>query len=110
MHIAKSRVQFPRETRPQNINEFVDQKKEMFLVELSYNTIKTEITDLSLKKNRKANALQESSSQLTKDNEKLVNFIEQDTMTTRDRNKDAEQALNERKMAEQKIKNLDSKI
>lgn len=31
-------------------------------------------------------------------------------MTTRDRNKDAEQALNERKMAEQKIKNLDSKI
>lgn len=57
MHIAKSRVQFPRETRPQNINEFVDQKKEMFLVELSYNTIKTEITDLSLKKNRKANAL-----------------------------------------------------
>ena len=24
MHIAKSRVQFPRESRPQNINEFVD--------------------------------------------------------------------------------------
>lgn len=24
MHIAKSRVQFPREQRPQNINEFVD--------------------------------------------------------------------------------------
>ena len=40
MHIAKSRVQFPRESRPQNITEFVDQKKEMFLVELSYNTIK----------------------------------------------------------------------
>jgi len=57
MHIAKSRVQFPRESRPQNINEFVDQKKEMFLVELSYNTIKEEITDLSLKQTRKANAL-----------------------------------------------------
>jgi len=46
MHIAKSRVQFPRESRPQNINEFIDQKKEMFLVEMSYNTIKEEITDL----------------------------------------------------------------
>lgn len=43
MQIAKSRVQFPRESRPQNINEFVDQKKEMFLVELSYNIIREEI-------------------------------------------------------------------
>lgn len=46
MNIAKSRVQFTREARPQNINEFIDQKKEMFLVELSYNNIKGEITDL----------------------------------------------------------------
>jgi hypothetical protein len=46
MHIAKSRVQFSREQqtiRPQNIKEFVDQKKEMFLVELSYNTVDKEI-------------------------------------------------------------------
>ena len=41
--IAKSRVQFPREQRPQNIDEFVNQKKEMFLVELSNNTIENEI-------------------------------------------------------------------
>ena len=61
MHIAKSRVQFPRESRPQNINEFIDQKKEMFLVELSYNTIKEEIVDLQLKGNRKSNALKDSS-------------------------------------------------
>lgn len=57
MHIAKSRVQFAREARPQNINEFIDQKKEMFLVEMAYNTIKEEITDLQLKTNRKLNAL-----------------------------------------------------
>lgn len=53
MHIAKSRVQFPRESRPQNINEFIDQKKEMFLVEMSYNTIKEEITALEKKTTRK---------------------------------------------------------
>ena len=57
MHIAKSRVQFAREARPQNITEFIDQKKEMFLVEMSYNTIKEEITDLQLKTTRKQNAL-----------------------------------------------------
>ena len=61
MHIARSRVQFPRESRPQNISEFVDQKKEMFLVELSYNTVKDEIKELDLKKNRKAFALKDSS-------------------------------------------------
>lgn len=51
MHIAKSRVQFSREQqmRQQNIKEFVDQKKEMFLVELSYNTVKKEIEELDHK-------------------------------------------------------------
>jgi hypothetical protein len=33
----------------------------MFLVELSYNTVKDEIKDLDLKKNRKAFALKDSS-------------------------------------------------
>ena len=37
---------------------------------------------------------------MTKDKEKLINFIENDTMTTRDRNKEAEQALNEKKRAD----------
>jgi hypothetical protein len=60
MNIAKSRVQFPREQRPQNINEFMDQKKEMFLVELSYNTIKEEIKDLELKRARKEAALEDA--------------------------------------------------
>ena len=61
VQIARSRVQFPREQRPQNITEFIDQKKEMFLVDLSYNTIKEEIKDLDLKENRKRYALQDSS-------------------------------------------------
>jgi hypothetical protein len=39
MHIARSRVQFPKEQRAQNVNEFIDQKKEMFLAELAYNTV-----------------------------------------------------------------------
>ena len=97
MHIAKSRVQFPRESRPQNINEFVDQKKEMFLVEMAYNTIKEEITELKMKTDRKYTALQESDATLEKDNIKLVKFIEDDNKTTQDRMKEAEKATNLRK-------------
>jgi|TARA_B110001450_G_C17551113_1_gene452705 hypothetical protein len=54
----------------------------MFLVELSYNTIKEEIIDLELKRNAKREALSDSSNQLEKDNKKLVDFIENDNLTT----------------------------
>ena len=46
MMVAKTRVQFPKEQRSQNSTEFVDQKKEMFLAELAFNTIEEEIKDL----------------------------------------------------------------
>lgn len=104
MHIAKSRVQFPRETRPQNINEFVDQKKEMFLVEMAYNTIKDEIHSLDKKTTRKREALDESSRTLEKDNEKLVNFIDEDNKRTTEAKKQADLAMNDRKKMELKIK------
>lgn len=52
------------------------------MVELSYNNIKGEITDLQLKRTRKAEALADSSAQLEKDNEKLTSFIEDDNNTT----------------------------
>ena len=45
----------------------MDQKKEMFLVELSHNTIKEEIVDLELKRNAKREALTDSSCQMKKD-------------------------------------------
>ena len=54
----------------------------MFLVELSYNTIKEEIIDLELKRAAKSEALNDSSNQLEKDNKKLVDFIENDNLTT----------------------------
>ena len=60
MHVARSRVQYPKEQRSQNINEFIDQKKEMFLAELAYNTVEKEIGDLELKQNRRDESLQES--------------------------------------------------
>ena len=72
----------------------------MFLVELSYNTIKEEIKDLDLKKNRKGDALKDSSLQLDADNAKLVKFIDTDNITTKEKKQEAETAVNERKVAE----------
>lgn len=82
----------------------------MFLVELSYNTIKEEIKDLDLKKDRKAYALKDSSTQLKKDGAKLIQFIESDNMTTSDRMKEADLATQDRKAAETKIKKFETYI
>lgn len=82
----------------------------MFLVELSYNTIKEEIRDLDMKKNRKGEALKESSTQLDKDSAKLIQFIDSDNISTQDRQKEADAAMAERKIAENNIKKLEGKI
>ena len=82
----------------------------MFLVDLSYNTIKEEIKDLDLKKNRKAYALKDSTTQLDKDSAKLIQFIESDNLTTTERTKAAEEATVERKAAETKINELKGQI
>ena len=82
----------------------------MFLVELSYNTINEEITDLDLKMDRKKYALKDSSTQLKKDEATLVQFIESDNMTTNNRMKDSDLSTQERKTAEARIKKFDTEI
>lgn len=62
----------------------------MFLVELSYNTIKEEIKDLELKKQRKEASLLHSEKQLKDDNKKLDKHIEDDKVTTSNKVKEAE--------------------
>ena len=110
MHIARSRVQFPKEQRAQNVNEFIDQKKEMFLVELSCNTIKEEIEHLEQKKTLKDKALSVSTDQLQKDDDKLTSFIQQDEVTTDNRTKDADAAAQKTKDATMQSKKLDTEI
>jgi predicted nucleic acid-binding Zn-ribbon protein len=82
----------------------------MFLVEMSYNTIKEEITELEKKTTRKRVALNESTVTLQKDNDKLVKFIEEDNKRTTDATKQADKAFNDRKAIENKIKQQESKI
>jgi chromosome segregation ATPase len=82
----------------------------MFLVELSYNTVKEEIVDLELKRNAKREALSDSSNQLEKDNKKLVDFIEKDNLDTENINKEADNAAQERKNKELQIRTIDTNI
>ncbi len=67
----KSRVSIPSEQKQQNVHEFLEQKKEMFLVGMSLNNIKDEIEVYKEKIRRKDIALEESRNQLTADEIKL---------------------------------------
>lgn len=82
----------------------------MFLVELSNNTIDNEIKELNKKKERKHIALQDSTAALEKDSERLIEFIEDDNMKTKRKQKDAELATEERRLAEARINALDIQI
>ena len=112
MHIAKSRVSISREQqrRPQNIKEFVDQKKEMFLVELSFKTVKSEIEELDHKQSRKKTAIETSQAQLEKDGLKLMKFIEKDQIKTSKKEKKAKQAMKDYQTLHDEDKDLDNKI
>ena len=80
------------------------------MVELSHNTIKTEIEELEHKAKRKDTALKESSSQLEDDHIKLMEFIEDDNTTTQGKDKEAENQQGIRKKKEIEIKNIDQKL
>lgn len=80
------------------------------MVELSNNTIDNEIKDLELKKTRKSYALQDSTDALEKDSERLIEFIEDDNMKTKRKQKDAEMAAEKRRAAEAQINALDIQI
>ena len=51
----------------QKMDEFINQKKEMFRVQLAYNTLQKEITQLELKKVRRQEALITSKEELEED-------------------------------------------
>jgi hypothetical protein len=65
----------------------------MFLVELSFNTVKKEIEELDNKRDRKETAIKSSFDQLETDNTKLIKFIEKDQIKTSKKEKGAKQAM-----------------
>ena len=110
MHIARSHVQYPREQRAQNINEFVDQKKEMFLAELAFNTVEEEIKDLELKQNRRDESLLMSQEELEKDNIDLIQFIHHDNSLKMEKEQKERREQQKKQEREDLLKQYDQKI
>lgn len=71
------------------MQEFIDQKKEMFHAELAYRNVQNEIALLDHKKGERQAALEKSKQELSEDNDALLNFIAQDNKDKKD--KDARQ-------------------
>ena len=110
MHIARSRVQFPQENRAQNANEFIDQKKEMFLAELAYNTVDQEITELELKQQRRNQSLIDSAKELEVDKMDLHQYIAKDKALRVQKEDDEKKHQNEKASKEDQIKKFDQRI
>lgn len=109
-NICKERVQFPKDQRSQNAYEFIEQKKEMFLVQLSHNTIKKEIELLENKIERKGKALEQSKKLLNEDEREVRNYVESNNKTTKQIEEDGEKTLKVRKEKEDKLKNIEAEI
>ena len=117
MNIAKSRVTFslepialPGGKNKQDINDFITQKKEMFMVELSQKVIQNRIVELDYKNKRKAKALEDSGKQLKNDDAKLLEFVKKDRLSTHDKEREADRIAAERKAMEGVDKDLQSQI
>ena len=109
-NICKERVQFPKDHRSQNAYEFIEQKKEMFLVQLSHNTIKKEIDLLENKIERKVKALDQSKKLLNEDEREVRNYVESNNKSTKKIEQQSEEKQKERKDLEEKLKNTEAEI
>ena len=110
LHIVRSRVQFPKESRDLNMQEFVDQKKEMFHAELAYKNVQHEIADLKAKKEERARALQKSKEDLEDDNNALMEFIALDNREKHQKEALEKQTNSKKQDKEKEIKEIDMKI
>ena len=79
-------------------------------MELSFNTVKTEIEGLDLKQSRKKTAIETSQAQLVKDGLKLVKFIETDSVDTNKKEKEAKDEQKKCQALSDENKDLDNKI
>ena len=79
-----------------NMQEFIDQKKEMFHAELAYKNVQTEISLLTGKKREREQALKKSIKELEKDHDSLMNFMAEDDRKKKEKESKEKQAYTKR--------------
>lgn len=110
MQITRKRVQFPKESRELNMQEFIDQKKEMFHAELAYTNVQQEIAQLESKKGERTSALLKSKKELNDDETALQTFIANDERDRKLKDDAKKKAQKMRANKEDDLKAKDSKI
>lgn len=110
MQITRKRVQFPKESRELNMQEFIDQKKEMFHAELAYTNVQQEIAQLENKKGERQSALEKSRKELNDDQVALATFIALDEQEKKRKEGDLKKANKNRNDKEESLKSDDSQI
>mmetsp|Transcript_62189 Transcript_62189/g.71288 ORF Transcript_62189/g.71288 Transcript_62189/m.71288 type:complete len:543 (-) Transcript_62189:251-1879(-) len=110
MDIVNQRKSQPKDHKKENVMEFVEQKKEMFLVEMSLGIIGDEIQKLKDQSDKNKMALKRSHQTLKKDKDRFMKHLEDNKSNTDEATRQAEQEAKRKKEKEQRIKELNQKI
>jgi fatty acid-binding protein DegV len=86
------------------MQEFIDQKKEMFHAELAYKNVQNEIANLTSKQKARDTALQSSKEELNNDHSALLAFIAGDNKEKKDKELKEKLAIAKRQEKDDKIK------
>lgn len=108
--ICNERVKLSKEKKVVSIYNFVEQKKEMFLVQLTHNTIKDKIGSLETKLDRKHRAWKQSEHLLHEDEKIARSYVENSNAETKNMENYAEDTFFLRKQKDDELKEIDDKI
>ena len=92
------------------MQEFIDQKKEMFHAELAYKNVQNEIANLTTKQKARMGALKKSQEELNDDHSALLAFIAADNKEKKDKEFKEKNAHSQRQLKDDEIKKLDMNI
>lgn len=110
LEIVDSRKKQPKQTRPENTREFVEQKKEMFRLEMSNRILKDEIKKIDERGLNKELAFERSEKGLEEDDKGFNDHMEENRKEMEKAVSRANQEVQENKLRDAEIKTLQQKI
>lgn len=109
-NVDNSKFALPRRQEKENTAEFVEKKREMFLVQMSLDTKREEIRKLEEKAQMKEEALQRSEQMLEEDAMRFDAFLKENDKKAHDAIKKAEEETKKKQEKAQEIKRLTQQI
>ena len=110
MQLAKNRAQFELGKRAQSANvrqsmyEYIDQKKEMFRVQLAQNTITKQIINLDQKQTERKRVLHQSAIDLDTDRREVIEFVQQQNIVKQTKEEREKELNKERQKLDEEIR------